>query len=100
MTTKQRKALNVSSIGKIALQTENRTSYNIVGLVLFLEGTLQTTEVIELFHQRVLPRFPRFSSTVKNYKWTEIPNYDCSSHVSINNKNLGLNFVSIVIIKV
>lgn len=77
-----RKALNVSSVGRIALTTEKETNLSIVGVILLLEGTMTTQDTIDLFNKRVIPRFTRFASTVKNYKFTEIPNYDCSAHVS------------------
>jgi len=74
--------LKLSSVGHIAISTENDTNLSIVGVVMFMKGKMPPKTVTRLIQERIIPRFSRFSSLVNDQKeFTPLEAYDCSSHV-------------------
>ena len=86
--------LKLSSVGHIAISTENDTNLSIVGVVMFMKGKMPPKTVTRLIQERIIPRFSRFSSLVNDQKeFSPLENYDCSSHVSNSPSPLDFYFL-------
>jgi len=73
------------------LATEKPTNLSIVGMIMMLDGIFEKDAVVTMVQHRVIPKFPRFSSIVNNYKFSHLPYYDCAAHISVLDVKEGMD---------
>ena len=81
---RNRRDINLSSVGKLLLKSEVETNLSIPCALLEIEGHLSKDACVQLLLERLIPKFDRFRSIVTNNgnTFSIYDDFNCVDHVS------------------